>query len=504
LAGYSPGAEQPIWQAEFRKRFGPAARAVRQAYETASFIIPYITATRAGSASNFGYWPEMDSLGLTDHYIRLGTGDDDRFYPVEQYVDDYWAGIRMPKKTPQEIAARLTAMAGKVSEILSKAAAESKELAATRTDLRILAELAWYHAARLRSAEAFQFFRKSGERFYLLRAIATYRKAVAHWESLAAAGGMYYGRMIFNRPPDQVGHWKDELPFLKHDLARLEEIDRLYMRYAEDPAGAARLKTPAPGYSLTMQWREEGSTVRRWPDETPVPSSGSGRYHVQYPAASVTRLFSDLRDERILHAMVRFAPAGEPVRMHASFLGSRANLRLELRYREAGQGFRFAAVEMKPAAANVYAAALPAAFAGKKILYYLWAKTAEDEFQDGSAKEPHPLVFYDPAARGPELTHEDLRECRAGTDLPVEVRVSGRFTPVTVRLHYRHLDQSEDWRVIEMQNAGAARYRAAIPGEFIVPGWDIMYAIEAVDETGAGTYYPDLDVRDPFVVVRTK
>ena len=55
-----------------------------------------------------------------------------------------------------------------------------------------------------------------------------------------------------------------------------------------------------------------------------------------------------------------------------------------------------------------------------------------------------------------------------------------------------------------MTERAAGEYEAVIPGEFVVPGWDLMYAIETVDETSAGSFYPDLDERQPFVVVKTK
>jgi hypothetical protein len=53
-----------------------------------------------------------------------------------------------------------------------------------------------------------------------------------------------------------------------------------------------------------------------------------------------------------------------------------------------------------------------------------------------------------------------------------------------------------------MKASGAGRYQGVIPAEFVVPGWDVMYAIEAVDEAGRGSFYPDLDLRQPFVVTR--
>jgi hypothetical protein len=61
-----------------------------------------------------------------------------------------------------------------------------------------------------------------------------------------------------------------------------------------------------------------------------------------------------------------------------------------------------------------------------------------------------------------------------------------------VRLHYRHLDQSEKWRIAEMRPArNSSEYEATIPGSFVVPGWDLMSAIEAVDESGNGAFFPN-------------
>jgi hypothetical protein len=47
----------------------------------------------------------------------------------------------------------------------------------------------------------------------------------------------------------------------------------------------------------------------------------------------------------------------------------------------------------------------------------------------------------------------------------------------------------------------AGSYSARIPGEFVTPGWDLQYAIEAVDETGAGSFFPDAEKRDPVEVI---
>ena len=45
-------------------------------------------------------------------------------------------------------------------------------------------------------------------------------------------------------------------------------------------------------------------------------------------------------------------------------------------------------------------------------------------------------------------------------------------------------------------------FAATIPGEFLVPEWDAMYFIEAIDGAGHGTMWPDFRHEPPYVFVR--
>ncbi|MBV9124670.1 MAG: hypothetical protein JO112_15040 [Planctomycetes bacterium] len=45
------------------------------------------------------------------------------------------------------------------------------------------------------------------------------------------------------------------------------------------------------------------------------------------------------------------------------------------------------------------------------------------------------------------------------------------------------------------------QYRAVIPAEEVVPAWDLMYLIEAMDNRGNGRIYPDLNRETPYLVV---
>jgi hypothetical protein len=48
-------------------------------------------------------------------------------------------------------------------------------------------------------------------------------------------------------------------------------------------------------------------------------------------------------------------------------------------------------------------------------------------------------------------------------------------------------------------NPATGLYEAVIPGNFIVPKWDLMYFLEAVDTKGNGRMYPDLEKEMPYI-----
>ncbi len=512
LAGYSMEARQPILEGEFRQRFGPASSAMQQAYEAASHVLPFVTAVRAPSASSFGYWPELDTCGLTDYYSSLGTGDDNLFYRIDNYIEDYLGGRYSARLTPDQMASRLDGWSASIRSSLQQAESLSsnipnrKEFASTKTDFNVDAELAGYHSERIRSAEAYQFFARKGERLYLLDAIDHYRKAIGHWEAIVKlTEGVYYDHMVFNRPPDQVGHWKDELPLLKADLVRLEEIDRVFIQFSEHPTNADKSKIQLPRYKLTMKWKDDNGVIKRWAETTPVPDEARSlsRYSMQDPQFAAQGLFSRLRYATILHVPMRAVNAGAPVSVHASLLGNRLGVHVTLHYRYSGRGFHFAVVNMTEVQSNIYSGSIPAAEAGKTIFYYIHAVDQTDYFE-GSEKEPHAVIVRAAGAPAPIITHNDIQKSLTGQDIPIRVKVQTAQKAAAVRLYYRHLDQSEDWITVDMKTHGGSEYEAAIPGEFVVPNWDITYEIEALDVSGAGTFYPGFDTRDPFVVTRVQ
>jgi hypothetical protein len=71
-----------------------------------------------------------------------------------------------------------------------------------------------------------------------------------------------------------------------------------------------------------------------------------------------------------------------------------------------------------------------------------------------------------------------------------------------VRLHYRSVNQYEDFKTLPMLQTGEAGvYAATVPAEDVVSKWDFMYLIEALDSAGRGRIFPDLEKEAPYVVV---
>ena len=104
----------------------------------------------------------------------------------------------------------------------------------------------------------------------------------------------------------------------------------------------------------------------------------------------------------------------------------------------------------------------------------------------------------------PTVTLERVSRAIPGKDLTINARVSDPSGVNWVRLRYRHLTQFEDYLTLEMKlDPDKGTYSAQIPGEFILPEWDLIYFIEAMDSLGNGCMIPDLELEMPYVIVRT-
>ena len=99
-----------------------------------------------------------------------------------------------------------------------------------------------------------------------------------------------------------------------------------------------------------------------------------------------------------------------------------------------------------------------------------------------------------------------LRETGIWKDQPLEIRatVSDDSSLSRVLVHYRPTRQAMEYCQVDMQPAEDGVLSATIPGEVFTPEFDLIYFVEAIDEHGNGTFYPDPDLEDPHLVVEVQ
>ena len=76
--------------------------------------------------------------------------------------------------------------------------------------------------------------------------------------------------------------------------------------------------------------------------------------------------------------------------------------------------------------------------------------------------------------------------------------------PSSVRMHYRHVNQAERYRMVEMRLEGGA-HRATIPGNYTQSRFPLQYYFELREGTDTASLYPGFNpelTNVPYYVVR--
>ena len=289
--GYSGDADPTAWGREWAARLGPAAAPhAERALQRASGVLPLLTARHSPSASVFGYWPEMDTGGLLDLYLQVPGSDVGMFASAEEAVAERLAGRPGARQTPSQSSELFERLADEAESALAAAEAAAipadenaaRELRAVALDVRVQAALARYHAAKLRAAGSLAAYYASGDLDSLLAARPDAAAALAAWESLVAlTRGVYAADLIFGRKDDQDGHWADNLPYVRHDVHRLDEVEALLHRYGLFDAGfdfGAQLppRTGTPPLPFLHDYAVERGFAAVGPQTLYTPQTGFG------------------------------------------------------------------------------------------------------------------------------------------------------------------------------------------------------------------------------------
>lgn len=250
---YNPEMNAEVWRREFRHRFGGDAETIANAYRHASQVLPLITATRLPSASEWSWWPEMDTGDALPEYMRTQPSDRGQFYAIRTwqrtphwrceawdefvpgYVEDTTAGRLRAKWTPIMVSRRLNELSANTLKCLEQGKpAASSERRATELDLRITAALARFHAEKTLAATQLGFFEITREGGRVPVALKHMKHAAEAWQTIVRlTDGVYTDGLVFGTSPENArnkfghhhsGHWKDRLKQVEADLAYVEKL----------------------------------------------------------------------------------------------------------------------------------------------------------------------------------------------------------------------------------------------------------------------------------------
>jgi hypothetical protein len=272
---YDPKTAETVWLDEFQRRFGAAARDALEVYRAASGVLNEIVAVHMADP-NMYIWPEVNPGGLIDAYIEVRPSDWRFVATIPEAVENRLKGVPSAKQTPLETAARLRQMATRIEQGIANVRARgvpSREWVATEPDFRVLAHLARYHAHKQVAAYELAWHYRVGDGAALKRARSELEAAQSVWEDLVRlTDGLYPEEMAFG--PQDIGHWKDRLPYVRHDVQTVAERERVWEELGRFDFGfdfGAEPQAPATGATLPA-----GSLPVAAHGGAEVPSGGAG------------------------------------------------------------------------------------------------------------------------------------------------------------------------------------------------------------------------------------
>jgi hypothetical protein len=104
----------------------------------------------------------------------------------------------------------------------------------------------------------------------------------------------------------------------------------------------------------------------------------------------------------------------------------------------------------------------------------------------------------------PRCEHLPPASFHPGKPIPLEISVEAGYQLASATLHYRHVDQSDGYRAVEM-SADGGRCRAVIPGEYTDSPYPLLYYFVLREPRGAAWLYPGLNAdlaNQPYFIVR--
>jgi hypothetical protein len=499
---YDPDAPDSIWRDELRRRFGAAAPDVLEAYKNASGVINEIVAVHLADP-NMYIWPEINPGGLVDAYRDVLPSDWRYVSSIPEAVQNRIQHVASAKQTAPQTAMFLNGLAQRTEEALARAdktiPADNAEWRSSKPDFEVLCLLARYHALKQTATDQVTYFDATGDHAALDSATRDLENAVQVWERLVhLTDGLYPNGMAFG--PDDVGHWKDKLPYVHHDLELVREREEIFERYGRfdfgfDFGGPAK-RIPGASYQTTPYvWQNNVA-----PRFEPVDAGTS------YTDALGHGWVSDGERTSVAIALTPYLEVRAVTK-------NPQDLPHDVLYRDyiRGKGSQVFRVKTEPGEYKVHilhpdrseeSVELKAdgGFLNVAFPQGVWSVSGL-VIQGPRSRAPLEAQRFPKLPPRPAIAHEPPTTVEVGQPITLEIRISPAAEVTSVRLYYRPVNQEAKFRMIENT---ASHESFTIPGADISAKWDLMYYFEILNKGGSGWFQPDPQVATPYYVVKVR
>jgi hypothetical protein len=501
---YDPKTPASVWMAELKRRFGTAAQDVLEAYKQSGNILPEIVAAHMGDP-NMYIWPEINPGGLTDEYRYIRPSDWRFIASIPEAVHNQVNGEGSAKQTPEQTAERLEKWAAgteeAVTRVRDKLGPTHKGWRGSEPDFLVLAALARYHARKQLAAEQLTRFYETGDPAGLGAATRESKAALHTWEKLVElTDGLYPVQMAFG--PAEVGHWKDKLPYVRHDLKLLSEREKIFHKFGRfdfgfdlggpiaELQGASYRRDP---YILRNTVEPRFQVVdpgTRYSEKTGYGWVTDGlREANSIPLTPYEELRGITKDPKHLPQNTLF---GDSIHGQGAqtFRVRTGDGRFRVYFLHPDDTFATAHLRSINGVVDVRFPSSDWTVSGL-VLEKMGSEPQKPSAASSSSK---------PSVK-PAVYHTPTRKIAPGRPLTIALKLSSTASVKSVRLYYRPLNQLAKFKMLE---ASPARPIFTIPAQNISTRWDLMYYFEILSRQGTGWFHPDPWVTTPYYVVNVE
>ena len=231
--GYDPSLSNERIALLVRQRFGQVdAQRLLEAWQNASLIYPLVTGFHWGEFDFQWYiegcrsrpGPAQTQSGFHDvnRFITLGVHPGTDNIPIPRYVEGVTRGEALTGTTPLQVADAIAARSGAaltaLAALTTPAARSQYELLSTLGDIRAMALLGQYYAAKIRGATELALFRGTRAAAHRERAVAALTDAARHFRAYTAEARTRYRNPVWTNRVGNVD-WTELTAEVDRDIA---------------------------------------------------------------------------------------------------------------------------------------------------------------------------------------------------------------------------------------------------------------------------------------------